>query len=220
MKVDIESNESGPRVAQKNVLWIDFNDKAIEKLFIKSGNRVTVKFKNIKVSYLTGLIIRYSPLTQKKRFYSKIKYKRKTQWINLNEFIPGHYGTSEVSEELLGLYKKYYEDGKWKHNPNEQLITQRELEQSQELSVREVIQRLVQAQFPRKGKLGRLAKGSQKTFTKFLMGYHKRYYQLIFEEDEKITYTWDEPVRKDPGADYKPGRFRHLDEAISNTKKG
>ena len=80
MKVDIKSNESGPRVAQKNIVWIDFNDKAIEKLFIKSGNRVTVKFKNIKVSYLTGLIIRYSPLTQKKRFYSKIKYKRKTQW--------------------------------------------------------------------------------------------------------------------------------------------
>ena len=40
------------------------------------------------------------------------------------------------------------------------------------------------------------------------------------EDDEKITYTWDEPVRKDPGADYKPGRFKHLDEAIRNSKKG
>ena len=40
------------------------------------------------------------------------------------------------------------------------------------------------------------------------------------EDEEKITYTWDEPVRKDPGADYNPGKFKHLDEAIRNSKKG
>ena len=40
------------------------------------------------------------------------------------------------------------------------------------------------------------------------------------QEKEKITYTWYEPQRKDPGADYKPGRFKHLDEAIKNTKNG
>ena len=31
--------------------------------------------------------------------------------------------------------------------------------------------------------------------------------------------TWDEPVKKDPGADYKPGKFKFLDEAIKNSKK-
>ena len=59
MKVDNKSNESGPRVAQRKVLWIDFNDKAIDKLFIKTGSRITVKFKNVKVPYLNGLILRY-----------------------------------------------------------------------------------------------------------------------------------------------------------------
>ena len=68
-------------MAQKNVIWINLNDKAIDKLFIKSGNRITVKFKNVKVPYLNGMILRYSTLTQKKRFYSKIKYKEKTKWI-------------------------------------------------------------------------------------------------------------------------------------------
>ena len=50
----------------------------------------------------------------------------------------------------------------------------------------------------------------------------KPYYEIGTEEKEKeeITYTWDEPRSKDPGADYKPGRFKHLDEAIRNTKKG
>ena len=50
----------------------------------------------------------------------------------------------------------------------------------------------------------------------------KPYYELGNREEEKeeITYTWDEPREKDPGADYKPGRFKHLDEAIKNTKNG
>jgi len=38
------------------------------------------------------------------------------------------------------------------------------------------------------------------------------------EEKQKPIITWDEPVTKDPGADYKPGQFKHLDEAIKNSK--
>ena len=94
------------KVAQQKVLWINFNDKAIDKLFIESGNRITVKFKNIRVPYLTGLVLRYSPLTQKKKFYLKYKYKGKSPWLNLNEFIYGHYGTLEASKELMELYTK------------------------------------------------------------------------------------------------------------------
>ena len=40
------------------------------------------------------------------------------------------------------------------------------------------------------------------------------------EEKEEITYYWDEPKVKDPGDGYRPGRFKHLDEAIRNTKNG
>ena len=43
--------------------------------------------------------------------------------------------------------------------------------------------------------------------------------RLTSEEKEVITYTWSEPRVKDPGADYKPGRFKHLDQAIKNSKK-
>ena len=148
MKVDIKSNESGPMVAPE----LSFQDKDIHKLSIKEGKRKDIKFKDTNVSYLTGLVLRCFPLRQKKSFYLKYKYKRKSSWLKLNEFVYGHYGTLEVTEELLGLYKKYYDRklGRWKHDPKEQLITQRELELSQELSVREVIQRQVQAQFPRK----------------------------------------------------------------------
>ena len=109
---------------------IDFKDKSIDKLYIRSGNRIEVNFRNIKVPFLTGLRLRYSPLTQKKRFVLKYNYKGKSKKLKLNEFIFEHYGTLEVSEELLGLYKKYYDKqlGHWRHDPQEQLITQRELE--------------------------------------------------------------------------------------------
>tara|TARA_B100000767_G_scaffold218805_1_gene206780 strand:+ start:888 stop:995 length:108 start_codon:yes stop_codon:yes gene_type:complete len=34
-----------------------------------------------------------------------------------------------------------------------------------------------------------------------------------------VDYYWTEPKQKDPGADYKPGKFKYLDEAIKNKKK-
>ena len=40
------------------------------------------------------------------------------------------------------------------------------------------------------------------------------------EEKEAINYTWSEPKIKDPGSDYKPGKFPKLDEAIRNLKNG
>jgi len=62
MERNRKTKASGLPVAQENVIWINFNDKAIDKLFIKNRNRITVKFKNIKVPYLNGLVLRYLPL--------------------------------------------------------------------------------------------------------------------------------------------------------------
>ena len=69
MKVDKKNVQSDPRVTQELLL---FQDKAIHKLRKKEGNRKDFKFKDIKVSYLTGLILRYSPLIQKSYFIYNI----------------------------------------------------------------------------------------------------------------------------------------------------
>ena len=37
----------------------------------------------------------------------------------------------------------------------------------------------------KKDKVVKLAKGSQRTYARFLIGYHKRFDQLIFDENEK-----------------------------------
>jgi len=65
MKVDSKIVQSDPGVTQELL----FQDKAIHKLRIKKGSRKDFKFKDINVSYLTGLVLRYSPLTQKILFY-------------------------------------------------------------------------------------------------------------------------------------------------------
>ena len=46
------------------------------------------------------------------------------------------------------------------------------------------------------------------------------YSEPAHEEKEEIIYTWSEPKIKDPGADYKEGKFPKIDEAIRNAKKG
>ena len=81
MKVDKKNVQSDPRVTQELLL---FQDKAINKLRKKEGNRKDFKFKDIKVSYLNGLVLRYSPLTQKKLFYLGYKCRGKDQWVKMN----------------------------------------------------------------------------------------------------------------------------------------
>ena len=81
MKVDNKTI----KVDQELTTEIDFNDNAINKLRIKEGKRKDFKFRNIKVSYLNGLCLRYSPLTQKKIFTLIYKFRGKSQWIKLNQ---------------------------------------------------------------------------------------------------------------------------------------
>ena len=141
MKVDNKTVPSDLRVTYRT---IEFADKAIDKLkIISTKKNIDVRFKSLP-SYLRGLHLKYSPITQLKKFYLRYKYKGKAIPLVLGEFISGHYEVIQVSKEVLSLHEKYYVNGKWKHNPKEQLITQRELELSQELSVRETIQRIVQ----------------------------------------------------------------------------
>ena len=86
MKVDIKTI----KVDQELTTEIAFTDYAINKLRIKEGKRKDFKFKNIKVSYLKGLRLRYSPLTQKKVFTLIYKFKGKSRKLVFDDFILDH----------------------------------------------------------------------------------------------------------------------------------
>ena len=121
MKVD---NKIVPSDIGVTYRTIEFADKAIYKLkIISTKKNIDVRFKSLP-SYLRGLHLKYSPITQLKKFYLRYKYKGKAIPLPLGEFIPGHYEVIQVSKEVLSLHEKYYVNGKWKHDPKEQLITQ------------------------------------------------------------------------------------------------
>ena len=68
-----------------------------------------------------------------------------------------------------------------------------------------------------------LTEDQQRVDTSFKPNKNYDYYEINSSEDRRDTrpteYTWSEPKVKEPGADYKPGKFKFLDEAISKAKK-
>ena len=107
MKVDNKIVQSDMGVTYRT---IEFTDKAINKLkIISTKKNIDVRFKSLP-SYLRGLQLKYSPLTQLKKFYLRYKYKGKAIPLALGEFIPGHYEVIQVSKEVLHLTLKiaYY----------------------------------------------------------------------------------------------------------------
>jgi hypothetical protein len=68
-----------------------------------------------------------------------------------------------------------------------------------------------------------LTEDQQRVDTSFKPNKNYNYYEVNSSEDRRDTrpteYTWSEPKVKEPGADYKPGKFKFLDEAISKAKK-
>ena len=86
MKVDNKTIKVDQELSRE----IEFNDHAINKLRTKEGKRKDIKFNDIKVSYLKGLRLRYSPLTQKKVFTLIYKFKGKSRKLVFDDFILDH----------------------------------------------------------------------------------------------------------------------------------
>ena len=63
MMVPLIFNLGGTGVVQE----ISLDDKLIDKLYIKEGKIITCRIVDVP-DYLNGLILRYSPKTQKKKF--------------------------------------------------------------------------------------------------------------------------------------------------------
>ena len=68
-----------------------------------------------------------------------------------------------------------------------------------------------------------LADDQQRADTSFKPNKNFKYYDGGYstprEDPRETVYTWSEPKVRDPGADYKPGKFKHLDDAIRKAKK-
>ena len=130
---------------------IQFNDKAIINLKYnqktEKRQRIRVKLKNAP----RGISLRWTPQTNKKVFQLEFKFRGKKVRHDYGVFTPGVYTCNTLMSYLVRLNDKHVDnDGNYKTNPNVDVITQKQLKQSQLKTCREVIELLYKDNFPRK----------------------------------------------------------------------
>ena len=165
---------------------IQYTDKAIADLKYNQKNhkrnRLRVNFKNGPV----GVSLRWTPKSNKKIFQLEGFYKGHSFRIDVGHFYLGSYGTLEVNEKLTPIFKKHKSlDGSWKSNPKVALTTLDELNESQRCTVNEVIELILEQNFPRRRISGNLALFSQRDYSRFLIGYNDRLDHITFDENSK-----------------------------------
>ena len=213
----MEPNTNDKKVSHQ-LYEVQFSDEAIIKL---KYNKKTEKRHRVKVILKNGpkgVSLRWTPRTNKKVFQLLFKFRGKTYFHNCGEFTPGVFTCNHLAIYMVKLNEKHKRpDGSFKTNPNVDVITERQLKQSQLKTIRQVIELICKDNFPRKNIIGKLSALSQKDHTRFLIGYNERRDHITFEDDDKgwgqIIFKnkspikdWDTLFKKYPkGVGVEPG---------------
>jgi integrase len=168
---------------------IKFSNEAISSLKIKSEKRIQVKFTDTPGS-LSGVSLRYTPNTNKKVFELRYTYKNKDYRICLNEFAEGVYGVNECQEQMLALVKKCKQKNTWIKDPKGFLS----YEDTSALTLKEVIEKICEANFPRKTIHGNISAQTQSSYARYLIGYNDRTKHIAFIDNNK---GWGEIIFKE-----------------------
>jgi len=179
----METNKKKTKVTHKPHS-IRFTDKAIDELKYRNNynHRQIVRF----IDCPPGITMRWTPKTNKKIFQIEGKCKGHSFRMDIGQFYLGSFGTLEVNSMLIPIFKKHKApDGTWRSNPKVALTTLEELNDSQRYTVNEVIELIVEQNFPRRKISGNLAMFSQRDYSRFLIGYNDRLNHITFDENNK-----------------------------------
>jgi hypothetical protein len=157
----------------------------------KTLTRVATKFDTGSGrSFLKGLRLVQYQKTKSKYFYLRYWYNSSCIDLVLGQFEEGIFGVKQCQEKLFDLVKDHTNSkGIWIKDPRLTLKAANDdekranVEESLKLSIREVIERLCKANFPRSKREGRLSASSIQSACKVLIGYNWRTHHLIFTED-------------------------------------
>ena len=175
---------------------LDFSNTKIEKCSPTFGNarHLYIPFKVPHGSHLKGLCLRVSRLKgfkKIKRFVLGYWFQGKYRKLTLGIFKPG-YGVKEVNDKLYQIVKEHTnEKGLWFKNPNiterekETKITKSQFVESQKKTIRETIELLCKAGFPRSTRTGSLTARFISQCFRFLAGYNWRARHLKFQDDKE-----------------------------------
>ena len=169
-------------ILPRKVKTLQFSNSAIDKWLPTFGNQrhkhilFTVPLK----SHLKGLTLRMSKATKTKVFGLRFWFKGTNNPFPLGIYRPG-FGVKEVSVKLFDIYQKHTNDkGLWIKDPRltkideETKITKSQFSSSQKKTVRETIELLCIAGFPRQITGGNLTSRTIANVVRVLIGYSWR----------------------------------------------
>ena len=173
---------------------LKFTDYAIER-FISTFNGNYRKYTSFDVSRngaLKGLKLCQYNDTKKKFFVLQYWIDSKTKRLTIGEFIPGKFGTRECQDRVFELVKDHTNDrGLWVKDPKQTIkdqdhkVYEAEAIKLQKKSIREVIEDIVEDNYPSIIQSGRLVASSQKSFGLPMYGYNKRTLLMYYSNDKK-----------------------------------
>jgi len=180
---------------------LKFTDFATEKFqanFIytdKEGNtktrdRVYTPYDVSRNTILKGLRLVQFQKTKKKFFTIHYWFNNKTLPLTIGEFKPGIFGCRDCESKMYDLARDHQDNkGRWIKDPKLTIHNQKTkivkavIEESQKLTINEVIIRLCKANFPKAKREGRLTADSIQKKVKDLIGWNWRTRHLMYLDD-------------------------------------
>ena len=175
----------------KKIIDLKFTDYSINKFQSEFNKDQTYKRTNIPNSGIKGLLLSQGIKTKKKYFIQQVWFDGKSTNWTVGEFRLGIFGTKECLTKVVAIMKTHTDDnGLWIKSPKitakqqRERVSKAELENRQMLTVKECIERLCKAGFPKIKREGSLTSKSIRDICLHLIGYNKRTKHLEYDDDE------------------------------------
>ena len=177
-------------ILPKEKKTLQFSNSAIDKYLPAFGNLryKAIPFKVPLKSHLKGLTLSMSKATKKKYFVLRYWFQSKYHPYTLGLYKPG-FGVKEVSNKLFDIVEEHTNDNSlWLKDPKitkkdeETKITKSQFSNSQRKTVRETIELLCIAGFPRQIMGGNLTSRTIANVVRVLIGYSWRTAHLRYRD--------------------------------------
>jgi len=186
--------ENQPKtITEKKLLFTDYSIERFSADFIGPKGRKVRAYKSFEGKNAPkGLRLCQFEKTKAKYFILQFWYDGKSHQLTLGEFYNNKFGTKEALDEYNKIYQTHTNDkGIWIKNPKQTLkdqgkkVYEAEAIKLQKKSIREVIEDIVEDNYPSIVNPGRLVASSQKSFGLPMYGYNKRTLLMYYSNDKK-----------------------------------
>jgi len=179
---------------EKKLLFTDHSIERYQGNFLDKNNKRKVRVYKSFESKNTpkGIRLCQYEKTKSKYFVLQYWYNGRASYLTIGEFVRDKFGSKECLDRYYEIYKTHTNDrGIWVRDPKQTLkdqdnkVYEAEAMKLQKKSIREVIEDIVEDNYPSIIQSGRLVASSQKSFGLPMYGYNKRTLLMYYSNDKK-----------------------------------